>query len=220
MGIAIVTGASSGMGREFALQLHKEERFDELWVIARRETALESLRSQVPCPLRIIALDLTKKESLDTYRDLLAREKPEVAVLVNCAGFGKFGRYDQIPLQDCMDMIDLNCKALVAMTQLTLPYMKGGSKIVQLDSLSAFQPVPYINVYGSTKAFVLSYSRALNQELERGFHSHPPAERFHTVDLVTGGIRNAVRIEAAGTSGDCKGCCSHKVYLFHIYCIT
>lgn len=166
MGIAIVTGASSGMGREFALQLHKEERFDELWVIARRETALESLRSQVPCPLRIIALDLTKKESLDTYRDLLAREKPEVAVLVNCAGFGKFGRYDQIPLRDCMDMIDLNCKALVAMTQLTLPYMKGGSKIVQLDSLSAFQPVPYINVYGSTKAFVLSYSRALNQELK------------------------------------------------------
>ena len=62
--------------------------------------------------------------------------------------------------------------------------------------------------------------RALDQKLERGFHSHPPAERFYTVDLVTGSIRNAVRIETAGASGDCKGCCSHKVYLFHIYCIT
>ena len=63
-------------------------------------------------------------------------------------------------------MIDLNCKALVAMTELTLPYMKRGAKILNLDSLSAFQPVPYINVYGSTKAFVLSYSRALNRELK------------------------------------------------------
>ena len=75
-------------------------------------------------------------------------------------------RYDQIPLEDCMGMIDLNCKALVAITQLTLPYMKEGAKIIQLDSLSSFQPVPYINVYGATKAFVLSYSRALNVELK------------------------------------------------------
>ena len=63
-------------------------------------------------------------------------------------------------------MIDLNCKALVAMSQLTIPYMKRGSKILQLDSLSAFQPVPYLNVYGSSKCFVLSYSRALNRELK------------------------------------------------------
>ena len=90
-----------------------------------------------------------------------------MAFLANVAGFGKFGSYDQIPLQDCMDMIDLNCKALVAMTHITLPYMKRGSRILQLDSLSAFQPVPYLNVYGSTKSFVLSYSRALNRELRR-----------------------------------------------------
>ena len=87
-------------------------------------------------------------------------------MLGNCAGYGKFGRYDQISLDDCMGMIDLNCKALVAMTQLTLPYMKHGGKILQLDSLSAFQPVPYLNVYGSSKSFVLSYSRALNRELK------------------------------------------------------
>ena len=62
-------------------------------------------------------------------------------------------------------MIDLNCKALVAMTELTLPYMKRGAKLLNLDSLSAFQPVPYLNVYASTKAFVLSYTRSLAREL-------------------------------------------------------
>lgn len=166
MKVGIITGASSGMGRELVLQIAEKEMFDELWVIARREEALESLKQVIKTKVRPIALDLVKAESFETYKELLKQEKPDVAFLANVAGFGKFGRYDQIALQDCMDMIDLNCKALVAITQLTLPYMKRGAHILQLDSLSAFQPVPYINVYGSTKSFVLSYSRALNRELK------------------------------------------------------
>lgn len=166
MKVGIITGASSGMGRELALQIAEKETFDELWVIARREEALESLKKEIKTKVRPIALDLVKAESFETYKELLKQEKPDVAFLANVAGFGKFGRYDEIALQDCMDMIDLNCKALVAITQLTLPYMKRGARILQLDSLSAFQPVPYINVYGSTKSFVLSYSRALNRELK------------------------------------------------------
>ena len=116
--------------------------------------------------IRPITLDLQNPESFETYKKLLAEEKPEVALLANIAGYGKFGKYDEISLEDCLGMIDLNCKALVAMSQLTIPYMKRGSKILQLDSLSAFQPVPYLNVYGSSKSFVLSYSRALNRELK------------------------------------------------------
>lgn len=166
MKIAVITGASSGMGRELVKQVARKERFDEIWVIARRVDALESLKKEVKTKLRVVALDLMKPDSFEIYKELLAKEKPQVAMLGNCAGYGKFGRYDQISLQDCMGMIDLNCKALVAMTQLTLPYMKRGSKILQLDSLSAFQPVPYLNVYGSSKSFVLSYSRALNRELK------------------------------------------------------
>lgn len=165
MKIAVITGASSGMGRELAKQVSRKERFDEIWVIARREEALRSLQKEIQTKVRVVSLDLVKKESYKKYAALLEKEQPEVRLLANCAGFGKFGRYDSIPLDDCMDMIDLNCKALVAVTQLTLPYMKKGAKILQMDSLSAFQPVPYINVYGSTKAFVLSYSRALNREL-------------------------------------------------------
>ena len=97
--------------------------------------------------------------------ELLAREQPDVKLLVNAAGFGKFGAYHKIALEDDLRMIDLNCKALVAVTRVALPYMHAGSHVLQLDSLSAFQPVPYITTYGATKSFVLSYSRAMNREL-------------------------------------------------------
>ena len=163
--IAIVTGASSGMGREFVLQLPNWETFDEIWAIARRAERLEELAQNVPIPVRPIALDLTDPDALAHYRDLLEAAAPDVGLLANIAGFGKFGRYDQIPLEDSLRMIDLNCKALVAMTELTLPYMRRGARLLNLDSLSAFQPVPYLNVYASTKAFVLSYTRSLGREL-------------------------------------------------------
>ena len=166
MKIAVVTGASSGMGKEFALQLSGYVKVDEIWVIARRTEALESLKAQIPVPVRPISLDLCKEESFAAYAKLLEEEKPDVKLLVNAAGFGKFGDYDAISLEDDLRMIDLNCKSLVAMTRLTLPYMQSGSHVLQLDSLSAFQPVPFIATYGATKSFVLSYSRAVNAELK------------------------------------------------------
>ena len=166
MDIAVVTGASSGMGKEFVLQLSNYVKVDEIWVIARRVEALEDLKEQVDVPVRPIGLDLCRTESFDTYAKLLEAEKPNVKLLVNGAGFGKFGTFDKIPLEQDLRMLDLNCKALVAMTRLTLPYMKKGSHILQLDSLSAFMPVPYIATYGATKSFVLSYSRAVNRELK------------------------------------------------------
>ena len=166
MKIAIVTGASSGMGREFALQLSGYVSVDEIWVIARRESALEALKAQCSVPVRPIALDLCDTESFGRLAALLEAEKPDVKLLVNAAGFGKFGDFSQVSLEDDCRMIDLNCKALVAVTRIVLPYMQAGSHILQLDSLSAFQPVPYITTYGATKAFVLSYSRAMNRELK------------------------------------------------------
>ncbi len=166
MKVAVVTGASSGMGREFVLQLSRQEKFEEIWVIARRRERLEALRPLVDAPLRVVPLDLSGRPGWDAYAALLAAEKPDVRVLVNASGYGRFGTYADVPLQDSLGMVDLNCKALVAMTELTLPYMRDGAKILQLDSLSSFQPVPYLNVYAATKAFVLSYSRSLNVELK------------------------------------------------------
>lgn len=167
MKIAVITGASSGMGREFVKQLDAQNAFDEIWVIARRKDRLESLAAEVKAPIRPICLDLSAKESYDEYAALLAAEKPDVAILVNGSGFGRFGAFEDISLEDQLSMIDLNDKALVAMTYLTLPYMKEGAQIYQIDSLSSFQPVPYINVYAATKAFVLSFSRSLNVELKK-----------------------------------------------------
>ena len=166
MNIAIVTGASSGMGKEFVLQLPGAVAVDEIWAIARRGGELEKLREKSPVPVRPIVLDLCREESFASYAALLEAEKPNVRLLVNAAGFGKFGTYSRINAEDECRMIDLNCKALLMMTRLTVPYMAPGSHILELDSLSAFQPVPYITTYAATKAFVLSYSRAMNRELK------------------------------------------------------
>ncbi len=177
MRLAIVTGASSGMGMEFAREIVRREKIDAIWLIARRIDRLEALSKELiglkeDLIARPISIDLTKKNSIDLYRSLLEEEKPTVSVLVNGSGFGKFGRFESIGLNEYNDMIDLNAKALVQITYLTLPYMTKGSEIYHIDSLSSFQPVPYINVYGATKAFVLSFSRALNAELkEKGISS-------------------------------------------------
>ncbi len=166
MRIAIVTGASSGMGREFTLQLGNFVAVDEIWAIARRADALEEVKNQVTIPVRPLCLDLCEEENFRILESLLEAERPDVKLLVNAAGFGYFGAYHKISMEQEARMVDLNCKALLLMTRLTLPYMSPGSHILQLDSLSAFQPVPYITTYGATKAFVLSYSRAMNRELK------------------------------------------------------
>ena len=146
--IAIVTGASSGMGREFALQLSQYVQVEEIWAIARRAEALEALKAEVTVPVRPICLDLLDSKSFETLEKMLSSENHKVSV------------------QDDCRMIDLNCKALLVMTRMVIPYMQPGGHILELDSLSAFQPVPYITTYGATKAFVLSYSRAMNRELK------------------------------------------------------
>ena len=166
MNIAIITGASSGMGREFVLQLDAAHDYEEIWVIARRRERLEELEGKTRAPLRIICLDLSTPESLESYRTLLEEQNPNVITLVNASGFGKFGAFTDIPLEQQLNMIDLNVKALTALTYLTIPYMKAGSEIYEMGSLSSFQPVPYIGVYGAGKAYVLSLSRALNVELK------------------------------------------------------
>ena len=173
MKIAIVTGASSGMGREFASQiesLYKE--LDEIWVIARREERLRELESRMMTKLRIFTGDLLKQEIYERLKHALEEGKPDIRMLVNAAGFGKNGLVEEIPLQDQLGMIDLNCRSLTQMTILCIPYMSKGSRIVNLASAAAFCPQPSFTVYAATKAYVLSFTRGLNTELEgRGIHA-------------------------------------------------
>jgi len=162
--IAVITGASSGMGKEFAQTLKEYGTFDEVWVIARRLDRLEELK--IDFPTRPISLDLSDTASYTVYENMLAEENPNVALLINACGFGRFLATMDVPLATNLNMVDLNCKSVLAMCQLTVPYMQNGAQILNIASLSSFQPVPYINVYGSTKSFLLHYSRALNRELK------------------------------------------------------
>ena len=166
MKIAVVTGASSGLGREFVRQLALlEKKLDEIWVIARRRERLEALRPSSPVPLRVLPLDLTAEGAVDRLEAALAAARPEVRVLVCAAGFGRMGSYQQVPRQQSAAMIRLNCQAAVEVTQACLPWMKAGGRILEICSTAAFQPFPYLNVYAATKAFLYRYSRALAREL-------------------------------------------------------
>ena len=166
MKIAVITGASSGMGREFVYALDRDGEFDELWVIARREQRLLELKEKCRAKIRPIVLDLQTRESFALYRQLLEQEKPEIAVLVNAAGFGLFGAFMDMDMDRQLDIIDLNSRALTAMCYMSVPYMAKGSRIYNMGSMSSWQPVPYINVYGASKAYVLNFSRALGVELK------------------------------------------------------
>ncbi len=167
MNIAIVTGASSGIGREFAFMVDRYYELDEIWVIARRADRLEALADELKTKIRPIPLDLTKNESYDTFAALLEAEKPSVKVLVNASGYGYFGTFTERSLEGQLKMIDLNEKSVVALTYHALKYMNAGSEIYNIASSSSFQPVPYISVYGATKSFVTSFSRALNREVRQ-----------------------------------------------------
>ncbi len=165
MKTAIVTGASSGLGREFVRRLDRTENLDEIWVVARRKERLVSLEQELKTKLRVLPFDLTDKSSFQQLDGILEKEKPDVRVLINAAGFGKIGSYRDISRADCDDMIDLNCRAAVDMTHTILPYMQKGARILEICSTSAFQPFQFLNVYAATKAFLYRYSRALRVEL-------------------------------------------------------
>lgn len=166
MKVAVITGASSGMGEEFALTLSSFGEFDEVWLIARRENRLNELATKLKVKAKVLPFDLTEESTIEAYKSLLEQEKPDIKLLINCSGFGKFCRTDEVDARVNLNMIDLNCKAVVYMCQLSLPYMSKNSNIINVASVAAMQPVPYINVYAATKAFVLSFSRSLNREFK------------------------------------------------------
>ena len=165
MGIAIITGASSGMGREFALQLEKSGEVDGFLLLARREERLASLAESLT-NAKVLAADLGTDEGLKKLFDRLEEEKPSVKYLINAAGFGKFGSYERVSESDVSSMIDLNVKATVLITHRVLPYMERGGHIIELASGSCFTPLPHFNVYASSKSFVLHYTKGLRDEIK------------------------------------------------------
>lgn len=163
--IAIVTGASSGMGREYA-KLLDEENVGEIWLISRHERTLQKTAEQLKTKSRILPLDLTQPSSYSRFADVLREHHPVVSYFIHAAGFGRMGSTTAMSERDTAGMIAIHCHAAVFLTTAVLPYCQRGSHIVEICSCAAFQPLPYLAVYAACKAFLLRYSRALAEELK------------------------------------------------------
>lgn len=164
MNIAVITGASSGIGEEFAKQIDHLEGLDEIWLLARRKNCLDALARTLAHKVRVFPADLTQPKELREFYKALVKSKAQIKILVNAAGCGKIGYFENLSIEDHLDVIEINCKALVGFTYLCLPFVHKGI-IYQLASVAAFIPQPNFSIYAASKAFVLSFSRALNQEL-------------------------------------------------------
>ena len=169
MKTAIITGASSGLGREFVRQI--ADVFPEIecyWLIARRAERLEEMAAHLPDKtVKCIPMDLCDNMSFMTFRELLMTEQPEIALLVNNAGCGYLGEVGQVDTASQTRMVDLNVRALTAITNMAVHYMDEGSHILNVSSLASFCPNPRMTVYSASKAYVTSYTVGLSEELKR-----------------------------------------------------
>ena len=169
--IAIITGASGGLGKEFVSRLVSE--VDELWAIGRNVSKLEALKTEngshgekiIP-----LQMDLSDIHSFDILSSKLTAEGGtsdiEISWLINNAGAGRFGPSKDFTTEELNISITCHCTAIASICNICIPYMKAGDHLVNIASQSAFSPLPYINLYAATKAFVYSYTRALGEELK------------------------------------------------------
>lgn len=167
MNIAIITGASSGIGVEFLKEMQKEE-LDEIWVIARRKEKLEEIcRQHSKIAHRVLPFDITNQDCLVELASILEKEKPNVRFLFNNAGFGIWGAVKDSNYLEQGKMVKLNAQALTEITSIVVKYMSKCSCIINTCSIASFVPNAYMSVYSATKAYVLSYTKSLRYELKK-----------------------------------------------------
>ena len=168
MNVIVITGASSGMGMEFAMQMDNYfSNVDEFWLVARSGDKLEEVARALQHRTRIFTMDMTDKEKVERLEQALKEEKAVVRILINCAGYGVMGSFTDLDREQTLGMVRLNCEALTEMTYRLIPFMRRGSRIIQLASSAAFMPQPDFAVYAASKAYVHSFSRALGVELKK-----------------------------------------------------
>ena len=167
---ALITGASSGIGLELAKLFAKDGWQLVLAARGKKElqAAAQELEKNYGASTLIIAKDLSNASAPQQIFDELKKKKITVDALVNNAGFATYGKFSKVPLQKQLDMLQVNVNSLVALTSLFLPQMleRKSGRILNLASTAAFQPGPLMAAYYASKAFVLSFSQALAEELE------------------------------------------------------
>jgi len=164
--IAVVTGASSGIGKEFVRLLAQRTEIDEIWAVARDREKLSALVLEFGEKVKPYSLDVANTEAVREFGESLKTADLEITFLINSAGYGKIVSYDEMNISESLNMINVNACGVVSMTLACLPFMPAGSRIINLASQASFQPMPYFNIYAATKAFVRYYSRGLNFELK------------------------------------------------------
>ena len=208
--IAIVTGASSGLGREFTKQISSNKDFDEIWIFARREDKLKALADEINGKnnfdiVRPVAMDVAGKDGALRFKEYIKAENKkleimessiEIKLLINNAGFGTYGPFIETSPNKEMDMVELNCTTVTGICGYALPFMKKGSLIINTASLAAFMPLGNFAVYAATKSFVLSFSIALAAELkDKGIKVHalcPGSVSTEFANVASNGAREEV----------------------------
>jgi uncharacterized protein len=169
-GVALITGASAGIGREFAKVF--AEHGHELVVVARRKARLESLARELHeefgATVHVVPIDLSERDSARRVFEIVTEQGLEIEILVNNAAMMRVDLFHEAQLDDQLAVIQLNVLSLAALTHLFLAPMvvRGSGKILNLASLVSFLPTPSFAAYGASKAFILSFTQALSQELK------------------------------------------------------
>ena len=172
MSVAIITGASSGMGKCFVQNIrYYYPDIDCIWLVSRNRSKLITLAKKLKVDTKIIPLDLTNENDIIDFSAILKKEKPKIKVLVCSAGIGKMGPFIGQPLKEASNMIDVNIKGLTAINHLCIPYMTYDSHIINMCSAAAFICQSDFAVYAATKSYVLSFCDGIGKELKgRGIY--------------------------------------------------
>lgn len=163
--IAIITGASSGIGYEFARQIDKKN-YEEIWLIGRRFEKLQNLSENLQTRARIFALDLCEEKSFEILKKELEISNKKIGLLINSAGMGENNYFKNTSFDNDMKTLDLNIKALTAMTKISLDFFQKDGIILNISSSAAFIPQAKFALYAASKSYVLSFSRALRREFK------------------------------------------------------
>ncbi len=168
MNIAVITGASSGLGAEFTRAVAEQNDVDEIWVVARRKERLEELAKEcAPAHVRPVPMDLTDRKSFTELKKMLEEERANIQILINNAGYCSCGLFEDMSEKDIDMMIDLDIKAMTLVNRVCIPYMNKGSYAVIVGSVSSFVPVVGQAVYSAAKAYARFHGQALRAELKK-----------------------------------------------------